>query len=200
MILTICSFVVLLVCFAFLWNEGMWSNALTMMNTVLAGLLATSYFEPLANWLEELLPTYTYVLDFLSLWLLFALVYSLLREFTDRLSRYRVRFKKPVETAGSAVFALGTGWVLLCFAMMTLHTAPLARTPLRGSFQSAPMSNNFLGLAPDRLWLGFVQKCSLGSLSLSPPRAFDPEGEFILKYGTRREQFSQEPEIRVRRD
>jgi hypothetical protein len=198
MIFALC-FVIFIVCLAMLWNEGMWSNALTLVNTVLAALVATNYFELVADFLDKQQPTYTYVWDFLSLWGLFALTYALLRAFTDTISRHRVRFKMPVEQAGRLSFAAATGWVMICFTLMTLHTAPLAQTAFRGSFQPQPMSNDFLGMAPDRMWLGFVQSRSRGALSLSNPNVFDPSGEFILKYGSRRDNFSKQPELRVQR-
>ena len=88
---------------------------------------------------------------------------------TDSLSRYRVRFRMPVEHTGRVVFAAWTGWVILCFVVFSLHTAPLARSPFRGGFAQEPLSNNFVGLAPDRIWLGFMQSRSEGALSRRNP-------------------------------
>ena len=201
MVLALCLFAIFFICVAMLWNEGMWSNALTLINAVLAALVATNYFEPAAAALDKSgrLPTYTYLLDYLVLWGIFFVAFTVFRAFTDAISKYRVRFKLPVEQAGRVIFAAATGWVLVCLALMTLHTAPLARTSFRGSFQQEPLSNNFLGMAPDRMWLGFVQSRSMGALSSDPPVVFDPQSEFIMKYGSRRENFSKEPEIRVQR-
>jgi hypothetical protein len=202
MSLTIVLVIVFLVCLAMMWNEGMWTNALAVINVTLAAMLATNYFEPLADQLENWLPSYTYLCDFLSLWLIFAVSYSLLRFCTDYLSKYRVRFKMPVEHAGRVLFAAWTGWLMICFTTTTLHTAPLARTAFNGTFQVDPKSNNFLMWAPDRMWLAFMQSRSQGALSRGGPsagssrypadqgkRVFDPRSEFILKYGARRQQF-----------
>jgi hypothetical protein len=79
--------------------------------------------------------------------------------------------------------------VFICFVTTTVHLAPLSRSPFRGSFQQEPLSNNFFGLAPDRMFLGFMHSRSKesGALSRNTPRAFDAEGDFILKYGARRQ-------------
>ena len=84
---------------------------------------------------------------------------------TDQVSKVKVRFLKIADQIGSGVFALLIGWVMVCFTMMTLHTAPLAKTFLFGGFNSSPDQSMFLGLAPDRKWLGFMQYESRGALS-----------------------------------
>lgn len=188
MALTIFLVVIFLVCIAMMWNEGMWTNALTLVNTTFAALLATNYFEPLADWLEGQLSSYTYLVDFISLWLVFVVSYGVLRYVTDSLSRHRMRFKMPMEHIGRVLFAAWTAWTIICFVTFTLHTAPLARSPFRGSFASEPRANSLLGMAPDRMWLGFVQSRSEGALSWPEPRVFDAKGEFIFKYGARRER------------
>lgn len=211
MFVTIVLSVILFICVAFLWNEGMWSNALNFVNALLASLLATNFYEPVAELIEEQLPTYTYLIDYLSLWLLFVVSFLVLRAVTDSLSKVRVRFKMPVETTGRIVFSVLTGWVIIAFTTTTLHTAPLARNSFRGDFQPTPSAKHFFGLAPDRAWLAFVQKVSRGSLAHSDPsatavypedqgkRVFDPRAEFIVKYGTRRHNFAQQPKLRVRK-
>lgn len=190
-------FGVWIVCIAMLWNEGMWNNCITLVNVLFAALVAMNYWEPAADFLNEKMPSYTYVLDFLALWFLFFIAYIVLRGITDAMSKTRVKFAPPVETAGSIVCVLITGWIMVCFTLSSLHTAPLARTAIKGSFQAEPMSNNFLGMAPDRMWLGFVQHRSKNALSNSPPVVFDERGEYIFKYGGRREKFSQQPNVRV---
>ncbi len=52
----------------------------------------------------------------------------------------------------------------------------------------------FSGLAPDRKWLAFVQKASRGTFARGATEqelrdekyVFDPQGEFMPKYATRR--------------
>ncbi|MGW8256238.1 MAG: CvpA family protein [Thermoguttaceae bacterium] len=180
--------VVIFACIALLHSEGMWSNAIRFINTVTAGLLAMNFFEPLAKWLEQTEPAYASLWDFVSLWGLFIVFSLIFRILTDRISKVKVRFSDRVDRIGSGVFALWVAWVFVCFAMVTMHTAPLARNCLRDGFQ--PEERMFLGLAPDRQWLAFTQKMSLGPYDHTnrsgQKTVFDPHGEFMLKYATRR--------------
>lgn len=185
------------ICVAFLWNEGTWSNCLTLVNTLLAALVAMNYWEPLADFAEGKMPTYTYVIDYLAMWLVFFIAIAVFRALTATISKTQVRFIPPIEQAGRVVSVLLIGWIMVCFTVTSLHTAPLARTAIRGSFQATPMANNFLGLAPDRMWLGYVQYRSKTALANSPPRVFDETGEYIFKYGERRRKFSELETVRA---
>ncbi len=206
MALLVFLFGVFIICVAMLWNEGMWSNAITVVNVTLAGLIATNFFEPLARMLDGVQPDYTYLWDYLMLWGLFAVSIGLLRAFTDTISRQRVRFKMPVEHAGRVVFAVWAAWIIVGFTAMSLHVAPLGPRPFRGAFAKTPKSSCF-PMAPDRQWLAFVQKCSRGSLSRNHTvdaqpgyqrlpadeekgcRVFDPQSDFVVKYRNRRDFF-----------
>ena len=186
-----------IVVIAMRWNEGMWNNCLALVNVVLSALLAMNFWEPAADFLESKLPSYTFLMDYLALWGVFALSYMILRQVTAALSDTRVKFSPPIETAGSIISVILTGWVMVCFSLTTLHTSPLARTAVRGTFQAEPMSNNFLGTAPDRMWLGYVQHRSKYALSNPTPTVFDERGEFVFKYGQRRELLSGLEGLRV---
>lgn len=211
MILNIVLILLWIICIAFLWNEGMRSNLLSFLHSVLAGMIATNYYEPVANFFEQRGSSFTYFWDFLALWLVFGLSFSLMRAISDELSKVRVRFKLPLEKSGNIALSILTGWVFVCFANMTLHTAPLSRNSFRGTFQPSPTAQHFFGLGPDLAWLGFVQNASRGGFSqpdenavATDPadkglRVFDPEGNFVLKYGTRRQHLSEELTMRVQK-
>ncbi len=206
-LLPLLMFVVLFVCMATLYAEGMWSNAVRLINVVTAALLATNFFEPVARWLDNQLPAGSYAWDFLSIWLLFAALLFAMRAATDTISRVQVRFHKIADQIGSGLFSFWISWVMICFTMMTLHTAPLARTFLFGGFQP---EQRMLAVGPDRQWLGFVQQLSLGAFRRSVSQAerqsqryvfdsnagesryavFDDNADFMRKYATRREDFA----------
>jgi hypothetical protein len=208
-------FLVMLICIAFLWNEGLWGNAITLINVVLAAMIATNYFEPLASLIEGLddsMASFTYMWDFLSIWMIFVLTFGIMRAVTDKLSKTKVKFKGVVEYAGRSILAIVVGYVFMSFTCMTLHLAPLAERPFRGAFHNTTkaegltmgtvygvdktLPSHFLFLAPDRQWLAFVQSRSWapnedagGSGALSRwwgKRTFDPKSEFVFKYGARR--------------
>ncbi len=182
-------FVILFACVAMCYTEGMWSNAIRLVNIVMAGLLAMNFFEPVVRWLVGLgdwWKSCTYVWDFLVLWGLFAVFMVIFRELTSYISPVKVRFLGLADRIGSGVFALWIGWVMVCFTMTTLHAAPLSRTFLFDGFQ--PEERMLFGLAPDRQWLGFTQRMSMGAFSTSDQRVFDPTADFMPKYATRRHQ------------
>jgi hypothetical protein len=182
--------------FASLMREGMWSNSIVFINVTIAGLVATNFFEPLADFLEAKMASGTYFWDIISLWLIFAATYGVLRTMTDNVSKYAVRFRKPFDQLGGYFFAVLTAWVFLCFLTMTLHTAPLSREFFFKGFRAE--SPVFFGMKPDRLWLAWVQTLSRGPydrMQTDKEReaevyVFDPKAEFMPKYNTRRVQYS----------
>jgi hypothetical protein len=178
--------VILAACIGVLYPEGLWSNAVRLVNVVTSGLVAMNFFEPLARWIEtwgEFFESATYFWDFISLWVLFGMSMILMRVGTDWISRVKVRFLKAADRAGSAVFATLIGWVMVCFVMATLHTAPLAPNFLFGGFDP---SRRMLLVGPDRQWLGFVQHASKGPFARSEKVVFDENNQFMIKYNNRR--------------
>lgn len=170
-----------------LWFQGLWNNAITLMNVLLAGLIATNWYEPIATLAIEQEASYTYLYDVVFLWLLFAISFSLLRVFTDMLSSDRVKFIPPVELAGRSILAVLAAYLFICFTVFTIHTAPLQANAFRGAFQT-PDSATFLIFQPGRQWASLVRTASGGGLS-NGDNQFDPNGEFAHKYFQRRKNF-----------
>lgn len=184
-------------------GEGLWSNALTLFNLLTAAVLAINFWEPLADFLIKQVPKATYLWDFIALWLLFTVFMLIMRIPTDLLSRFKVRFHMLVERICGYIFAIWIGWVLVCFTTMSLHTAPLARDFLFKGFK--PEKRMFFGmLAPDRQMLALAQKVSRGAFARGPSadnlnaHVFDPYGDFILKYASRRKQFERETGVLIK--
>jgi hypothetical protein len=193
MYLSILLFVVFVGVFASLMNAGLWSNTITLINAITAGLIAMNYYEPVADWLDKQEPSLTYIWDLVAIWLLFGFAMVGLRAATDYMSQVKVRFFLPVEKAGGIIMAIWVSWLVVCFTTTTLHTAPLARHFLGGAFQQEPTSKMFFGLGPDRLWLAWVHKESRGALSrFSGMAPFDAQGDFIVRYSNRRGEFEKQ--------
>jgi uncharacterized membrane protein required for colicin V production len=205
------ALLVILVAFvAFSYTEGLWANALRVVNVITAALLATNFFEPVARLLEGLSEAIAPYASFVALWAVFLVSYMVLQILTDMLSRSKVRFMMVVDRAGSVFFSLWTGWVMVCFTAMTLHTAPLAEKFMWGGFDPSVDKKMFFGTAaPDRQWLAFAQKVSLGAFSRKlaegeqgygdasdPDEAglavFDRNGEFIREHATFRKTLESE--------
>lgn len=199
---------------ACLWFQGLWGNILNLINLFFSMLVAFNFYEPICAFAETQKPvdTYTYLLDFVVIWLLFMISFLLFRVFSDQISKYRLRFPLVYEMIGRSVMAIVVAYFFVGFFLVTLHLAPLPASPM-GGFQR-PRSSTFLFLSPDRQILGFMQSRSLGSLSRTPfesdaygPRpdeeknlaVFDPKSEFTIKHHFRREKYETESDYRVNR-
>ena len=195
MILTLILLAVFVTVTAALWKEGIWSSLVMLLNVLLAATVATAWYEKLVAVLEPRLPSFTYLLDFVALWGLYCLLLLGLREATDRISRTRVKLRRPVELFGGPLVAALVGWVMICFTAATLHTAPVPRDVV----QPTPEARMFFGLAPDRKWLAWVRGATLTGPFAVPGSAFDKDADFIIRYADRRKQLEGEPGLRVNR-
>jgi hypothetical protein len=179
---------------AMLVREGLWRSLLMFFNVLAAAAIATAWYAPLANFLEGHLASYTYLLDFLSIWLIFCVVLALAREATDRLSPNKVEFPQLVERIGVGVPAFLTGWVMMAFTATTLHMAPVTRSDVQPKPEAKMF---FLGLAPDRAWLSWVRGSSRSGPFSRPDHAFDKDADFILRYADRRLKLEGEQGLRA---
>lgn len=185
---------------AAVWFQGLWSGVVTLVNMLVAMVIASSFYEPIATAIDGIgaAASYTYLLDFIVLWLLFALAFGILRAITDALSKSPVGFPLPVEMAGRSVLALWCGWLVVCFVAFSLQMAPLnSATPL-GAW-STPSAKTFGPLAPDRLWLGFMYSRSRQALAGKPfdDLSANPGNHFLLRYRDRRVKYAA-PETSLR--
>ena len=178
-------------------REGLWSAMLMFLNVLVAATVATAWFGVLTVSLEKLVPTYTFLLDFLSMWGIFSIVLLALREITDRVSRTKVTFLRQIELCGAPIVALLSGWVMVAFTATSLHTAAVPRWLV----QETPQARMFFGLSPDRKWLSWMRNSSLDGPFAWPgnnERAiFDKDADFILRYADRRFKLEGEEALRV---
>ncbi len=194
------------------WLVGLWNNVITWVNLMIAAMVASSFFEPLATILNNNAPESSYLVDFAAMWGLFIGSFVMLRVATEVLSRYRLTFDIWTEMVGRSILAILIATTLFAFTCFTLHTAPL---PIAGSwgerFQPTPDAQSF-GIGADRAWMSFIQSASRGSLAefrdsrLLPPyelpthsqsREFDPANEFIIRYHDRRRLLSEQENLQI---
>ncbi|HAN97088.1 MAG TPA: hypothetical protein DCQ98_06480 [Planctomycetaceae bacterium] len=202
------------------WFMGLWSNLVTLMVLLLAGLTATNYFEPLAAYLDKpvvggpaaigSMGTYTYLLDFVCFWGIFLVALLLLRALTDFASRHRIAFDFWTETIGRSITAIWVAWVFVMIAAFSIQLAPLPNAVV----QATPDSGMFLGLAPDRMWIGMMQSRSRGALARgkfsealrhpddagSNVEPFDSQADLVYRYSSRRAALAQLSSLRVARN
>jgi hypothetical protein len=197
------------------WWFGAWNIMINLINFFIAALVASNYFEVLADQIESFNSTLTYLADFIALWTIFFLTFIVLRAATDSLSRYRMTFEPWFEYTARGVLSAWLSGGFVCFVMFSLHLAPLPPE----SFQ-AEVRTKTLGFGPDRMWLAFIQSRSRGALAESkdamfvPPydltqhpddvgldlRVFDPRAQFIPTYHRRRANLAQITALRVNKD
>ncbi|MDG2469913.1 MAG: hypothetical protein P8M80_11580 [Pirellulaceae bacterium] len=188
------------------WFGGFWNCLITLFCVIFAGLVASSLFEPLADFLVETTGADFFALDFISVWAVFFLSFGILRLVTELMSSYRVKFNSVVELVGRSLLSVWIAWVFVCFSAFTFHMAPVETSGFH------PDPNSSSGIGPDRMWLAFVQSRSrgpfseyqnLGFLDETSPyeyphvtmhpddgdldvRVFDSNSEFILRWHDRR--------------
>ena len=197
------------------WFVGLWNSVLTLISLLLSGLIACSFYENLAKQLENSMPTYVYLTEFISIWVLFGFSYLLLRGFTELLSWHRVKFDKITEYVGRTVVAIWIAYAFVGFVGFTLHMAPLPPHAYQVN-----TNDRMMGIvSPDRQWMAFVQSRSRGALSESQKtglfgaytktehpddagknlRVFDPQSKFVFDHHLRRQQISESKTLRTRR-
>lgn|GEM_PF-1313450 len=159
---------VFLLCVGFLFNEGMWGAAIMFVNVVFAGLIAVNFYEPLAKSMDGAMPAAAAFTDFIALWAVFGIAITVLRIITDRVSKVKVRFLKIVDRIGGWSFAVLAGLVVMGFAGMSLHMAPVGFNGFGGGYLSSEDKTDrpqFLFVSPDEFWLGFARHTSRGTFS-----------------------------------
>ena len=184
---------VLLGSWAMMVREGLWSNAIKLVNIITSGLVAFGFYAPLVVYLDEQTGgSNTYWLDFAVIWALFVVSMVILGELTKRVSRTRMRFKYPIDhPVGGPVVGLVAAWVLSAFVMATLHTSPMPRDAFGGKLVAADEVNSAFPLtAPDAGWLRFVDRVlKPDALGWAGSKGFLAE-PFVEIYADHREKFS----------
>ena len=169
---------------------------MALFNVILAALLATNFFEPVATLLTKYMKRGTLFWDFIALWGLFAAAYLILL----------VGNRSGLEIPRAVQAADRHDWRLLLRALdqlrvCLLHGDDLAHGSAGGDFLWVVFSRrrrSSLDSSHDRQWLGFVQMASRGSLARltdedDPEKyVFDPKGEFMPKYATRRHNYERD--------
>jgi uncharacterized membrane protein required for colicin V production len=189
---------------AMMVREGLWSNAISLVNILVSGLAAFAFYAPLAIYLDEMLNgEYTYLLDFVAIWALFVVSMVICRGATTIASKTRMRFKYPIDPVGGPLVGLVAAWALSAFVMATLHTAPMGKNAFSGMLvhSKSDVDTKSSLTAPDLGWLRFVDRATRPDAFGHVGRdVFSPWG-FVSIYADHREKYDKvnPPWIRVRR-
>jgi len=189
-------------------SEGPWSTAITFVSVLLGGLIATNYFEPVADIVQSSFASsveWQNRLDIITFLGIFSLSVFALRALGDVLLPTYAEVNGHLYQVARWAFAVLTGYALVAILCVSLHLAPLPREYLGFT----PERSNFLGMAPDRQWLALVQHASERSLQRvradgrpvifdGPTFAANPADQatvqvwssFPIKYAARRQQYA----------
>jgi hypothetical protein len=167
--LTLILILILIIVPVCTWWFGLWNNLINVVNFLLAGLIATSVYHPVAGRITDInRESFGFSADFVAIWLVFAIAFMVLRGVTDTISKYQLKFDPITEMAGRSILALLLGFGMMCFTSFTLHVAPLPSDLY--SEQEATRENKLSKAAssiPDQLWLGYTNYASTGPLAAS---------------------------------
>jgi hypothetical protein len=176
---------------AMMVREGLWSNAIMLVNIVVSGLVAFGFYSPLVVYLNEGLTDgqHTYWLDFAVIWALYGAAMVVSRALTGAASRTRMRFKNPIDPIGGPLMGLVAAWVLAAFATATLHTSPMPKDAFSGKLTQAHFQSASWATSPDAAWLRFVERMGdPQALGIGPQNDFSAEA-FVKIYEDRRGKF-----------
>jgi hypothetical protein len=104
-------------------NEGLWSNTISLFCIILGTLIAVTWgFDLGAAIIDAAEPSAenAWAFNFAAIWGLFAFSVTLLRVITDRLSRVRMRFVKPLDQFGGILMGFGVATMYASFVAITL--------------------------------------------------------------------------------
>lgn len=188
---------------AMMVQQGLWSNAITLVNVIISGLVAFTFYQPLTIRVDEMLDgEYTYLLDFVMIWALFVVTMVITRAVTGAASKTRMRFKHPIDPVGGPAVGLIAAWVLAGIALASLHTSPMPKQAFGGGlvYSAADVDSKSGLLNPDLAWLRFVETMAQADAFGHAGRSFSAKA-FVQIYADHREKFEKAnaPWIRVRR-
>lgn len=174
---------------AMMVREGLWSNAITLVNIIISGLVAFGFYSPLVIYLDEMTDgRHTYWLDFAIVWGLFFVAMVVCRSLTGAASKTRMRFKNPIDPVGGPAAAVLAAWTLAAFALATLHMSPMPKDAFGGKLLHDDVASASFVTSPDAAWLRFVEKMSQpAALGSSGTERFSAK-DFVKIYEIRREK------------
>lgn len=103
--------------------EGLWSNTISLLCIILGAILAICWGPVLGRAIltaADPPAEHAWAFFFAGIWGVFAFSVTLLRVITDRLSRVRMRFIKPLDQLGGSLVGFGVATMFTSFVALTL--------------------------------------------------------------------------------
>jgi len=165
------------------WREGLFNAFCTVVNVILAGLIAFSFWEPLADILDSVLQR-TFLSgyeDFVVLLALFAFALGMLRMIANNLCPHQVVYIGYVQQAGGALFGLIAGYLAAGFLLCALQTLPWHESFMNFKPREDNEPSTRSILPADRVWLSLMRFAGAHSFSWNEdnPEADDPADRYV---------------------
>jgi len=122
---TYASLLIPLIMFAVVWGQCFWSNLLSSINITLASLMAFNYSIPLANLINDQAPEWGGFTEFLCIWVVFIIVFVILRAVTSAISKLPPRMGPKFDKGLDAFGCVMVAFVMWSWAAFTMYSAPI---------------------------------------------------------------------------
>lgn len=184
MLLNIFVILCIVACAGFMLQEGVFSAAIIFICTVLGGLIAFNFYEPLGDFLRRNVTFLGRYTDFITMMVLFAGSVTALRLISEYVSPMMVQLPDMVHRGGGVIVGAWMGWILAGIVICGLQMLPLHKEFLGYDYRLKNVTSN--GFNADRYWLAFVNRISEKVFEKDPPTSFDPRASFVIKYYNQR--------------
>jgi hypothetical protein len=179
--------IMLAIAYAF-WREGPLTAFAMFCNTLIAGIIAFNFWEPIADLLD---PVFQETVlegteDALALMIPFLLILMGLRLATNSLASTHMEYPALMYRGGAVFFGLVTGYFLAGILVCAMQTLPIQRNFL--SFEQYKPGETAAGrklIPPDFVWLSMMSHLSGKSLNAGD-KPFDARGNFEMRYARNR--------------
>lgn len=167
------------------WREGPLTALAMCCNTILSGIIAFNFWEPIASAIASPLSKsfLAGTEDALVLMALFCGSLALLRWLTNTLASTDMLYPTVLYRGGALVFGLATGYFAAGFLVCALQTLPWEQEFLTfETYEPGRSSPLRRVMPPDLVWLASMHRLSGGGLERERDRRFDKNGNFELRY------------------
>jgi hypothetical protein len=155
--------IMLAVGYAYL-REGVFTACTMFVNTLIAGLVAFNFWEPIADMLDPNFADYFLhgYEDCIVLVALFAVTLGILRMITNAICRTEMEYPQWLRRGGGFLFGMATGYIVCGFLLCVLQTLPWHEEfmffPSPSKMAAEPRKGLSRVLPPDLVWLAMMNR------------------------------------------
>jgi hypothetical protein len=122
---TYASLLIPLIMFAVVWGQSFWSNLVSSFNIMFASHMAFNYSIPLSNLINDQAPDWSGFTEFLCIWVVFIVVFVILRAITGNISKLPVRFGAKFDKGWDVYGCFQVSIIMWGWVAFTMLAAPI---------------------------------------------------------------------------